>query len=175
MFGSAIVAVIPGASIDTDGDGTPDISDSFPSNPQETADTDADGIGNNADLDDDNDGTNDVDDAFPLDPIETADADQDGTGNIADLDDDNDGVPDIDDAFPFDPSESADADGDGIGDNADMDSPGPGAMGPMCGMGMLSALLFTATGLMTLRRRRLVRPCGSSEQNSADGRRSELL
>ena len=38
-------------------------------------DTDADGIGNNADTDDDNDGVADVDDAFPLDASESLDTD----------------------------------------------------------------------------------------------------
>lgn len=175
LFGSATVAVIPGASIDTDGDGAPDITDDFPIDPDETVDTDMDGVGNNADADDDNDGTPDDVDVFPLDPNETADSDQDGIGNNADLDDDNDGVPDIDDAFPFDPNESADADGDGIGDNADMDSAGPGALGPICGMGMLCAFPFTLAGLMTLRRRRFIRPVGSSGQGGAHGRRRESL
>ncbi|MCK4481918.1 PKD domain-containing protein, partial [Candidatus Bathyarchaeota archaeon] len=58
---------------DTDGDGTPDLTDT----------------------DDDNDGVNDDEDAFPLDPTETVDADGDGIGNNADTDDDNDGIPDV--------------------------------------------------------------------------------
>jgi len=40
---------------DSDGDGTPDSTDAFPYDPAETADTDKDGIGNNADSDDDGD------------------------------------------------------------------------------------------------------------------------
>ena len=58
--------------LDTDGDGTPDITDT----------------------DDDNDGVPDIDDAFPLDPTESIDTDNDGVGNNADTDDDNDGMPD---------------------------------------------------------------------------------
>jgi len=58
--------------VDTDGDGTPDVTDA----------------------DDDDDGVNDVDDAFPLDALESLDTDEDGVGNNADTDDDNDGMPD---------------------------------------------------------------------------------
>ncbi len=112
--------------VDTDGDGTPDISDTdddndgvadtadaFPLDPSESADFDGDGTGDNADPDDDNDGTDDVNDAFPFDPSETADSDSDGTGDNAD-------------AFPTDPNETADFDGDGIGDNADPDDDNDG-------------------------------------------------
>ncbi len=52
---------------DTDGDNTNDDDDAFPLDNTEIADTDSDGIGNNADADDDGDGINDDDDAFPLD------------------------------------------------------------------------------------------------------------
>jgi hypothetical protein len=85
------------SSTDTDGDGTPDATDS----------------------DDDNDGVPDVSDAFPTNSAEFADTDGDGTGNNADTDDDGDGVLDGADAFPLDSSETTDTDGDGIGDNSD--------------------------------------------------------
>ena len=85
----------------------------------ETVDTDADGIGNNADTDDDNDGVADVDDAFPLDASESLDTDADGIGNNTDTDDDNDGAADTEDAFPLDASESWTM--DGIGNSADAD------------------------------------------------------
>ena len=49
----------------------------------ETIDTDADGIGNNADTDDDGDSVLDTADAFPLDKTETIDTDADGIGNNA--------------------------------------------------------------------------------------------
>lgn len=52
--------------IDTDLDGVPDNEDAFPNDPNEWVDTDADGIGNNADQDDDNDGVPDVEDNYPL-------------------------------------------------------------------------------------------------------------
>jgi hypothetical protein len=45
---------------DTDLDGVIDSLDDFPLDPTETLDTDADGIGNNADIDDDNDGVLDT-------------------------------------------------------------------------------------------------------------------
>ena len=74
-------------TLDTDGDGTPDVTDT----------------------DDDNDGTPDTSDAFPLNSSETTDTDNDGTGNNADTDDDNDGTADADDSFPLDASRSANA------------------------------------------------------------------
>ena len=100
-------------SQDTDNDGIPDAKDAFPNDPSETADTDGDGTGNNADTDDDNDGTADNKDAFPLDSSETADVDGDGVGDNSD-------------AFPSDSTESADTDGDGEGDNADTDDDNDG-------------------------------------------------
>ena len=113
---------------DSDNDGTLDANDAFPADPAESADTDNDGIGNNADTDDDNDGVLDVNDAFPLDSTETVDTDGDGAGNNADTDDDNDGVADTNDAFPLDNSESVDTDGDGIGNNADTDDDNDGVL-----------------------------------------------
>ncbi|MCI0635459.1 MAG: right-handed parallel beta-helix repeat-containing protein [Actinobacteria bacterium] len=111
---------------DSDGDGVVDVNDAFPTDPDESVDTDGDGTGDNADTDDDNDGVPDADDAFPKDPNESVDTDGDGIGDNADTDDDNDGVPDADDAFPTDPNETVDTDGDGVGDNADTDDDGDG-------------------------------------------------
>ena len=65
---------------DTDGDGFPDNSDSFPSDKSEWVDTDGDLIGNNADPDDDGDGVADACDICAGSP--------DG------VDGDGDGVPD---------------------------------------------------------------------------------
>ena len=48
--------------------------DTFPNDPNETTDTDGDGVGDNAD-------------AFPEDPTEDTDADGDGVGANTDLDD----------------------------------------------------------------------------------------
>ncbi|MDO6425916.1 S8 family serine peptidase [Thalassotalea sp. 1_MG-2023] len=52
---------------DCDGDGVNNINDDFPFDPNESVDTDNDGIGNNADSDDDGDGVSDSTDAYPLD------------------------------------------------------------------------------------------------------------
>ncbi len=90
--------------LDSDGDGVPDDSDKFPNDANETGDSDADGIGNNADPDDDNDGEPDATDDFPFDDAETTDTDGDGIGNNADTDDDGDGVSDVDDPEPEDSS-----------------------------------------------------------------------
>lgn len=52
---------------DTDGDGVADGDDAFPNDNTETADSDSDGKGDNAELDDDNDGVPDDSDAYPAD------------------------------------------------------------------------------------------------------------
>ena len=56
------------AGPDGDGDGVPDDEDAFPEDPEESVDTDGDGVGNNADEDDDNDGVPDEEDPEPLNP-----------------------------------------------------------------------------------------------------------
>ena len=113
---------------DGDGDGFVDPVDAFPGNAAEWWDTDADGVGNNADADDDNDGVDDAADWRPLDSSESADRDADGVGDNADAfpddpaetaDTDGDGVGDNADEFPNDPLETVDTDGDGVGDNGD--------------------------------------------------------
>lgn len=60
--------LLDGNDPDDDNDGVPDVSDSFPRDPQEWQDTDFDGIGNNTDPDDDNDGIPDSLDPAPTDP-----------------------------------------------------------------------------------------------------------
>ena len=114
------------ANADQDNDGVIDIDDAFPTDPNETIDTDGDGIGNNSDTDDDGDGFADSVDAFPLNSSESLDTDSDGQGNNTDTDDDGDGVPDTADAFPLNSAESLDTDGDGIGNNTDTDDDGDG-------------------------------------------------
>lgn len=91
------------ADPDDDNDLVADTQDDFPTDPNETTDTDSDGLGDNADQcdstpaadassinasgcgpserDSDGDGTNDAFDAFPNDPSETLDSDGDGYGN----------------------------------------------------------------------------------------------
>ena len=103
-----------------------DTEDAFPLDSSESADTDGDGFGDNADADDDGDFIDDRIDAFPFDPTESFDTDEDGIGDNADLDDDNDNIEDTMDAFPLDPEESVDTDNDGTGDNADLDDDNDG-------------------------------------------------
>lgn len=107
---------------DRDGDGTPNTSDAFPDNPEESLDSDLDGIGNNSDPDDDNDTRPDNADLFPLDPAEWADADNDGIGDNADHDDDNDLLPDAWELLHFSnlhQSAADDPDQDGTGNHAE--------------------------------------------------------
>ncbi len=52
---------------DIDRDGVTDAIDAFPQDPNESVDTDKDGVGNNSDADDDNDQVEDGDDPDPLD------------------------------------------------------------------------------------------------------------
>ena len=73
-------------SVDSDGDGVPDDQDAFPNDPDETIDTDGDGIGNNADNDDDGDGMPDaweiVNHLDPLVNDAAGDPDGDGITNL---------------------------------------------------------------------------------------------
>ena len=117
--------------IDSDEDGVDDDDDAFPDDSTEWADTDGDGVGDNADTDDDDDGWSDQDEVACgsqlLDSGSVpADSDADGECDALDPDDDDDGVVDSDDAFPSNPTEWADTDGDGIGNNADGDDDGDG-------------------------------------------------
>ena len=68
----AVLSAAPSNGIDSDLDGIPDASDAFPNNPNESVDTDNDGIGNNADPDDDNDGFSDIAElAANTDPLDS--------------------------------------------------------------------------------------------------------
>ena len=69
--------------------------DAFPNDPNEHADLDGDGIGDNSDPDRDGDGHANAVDAFPNDPNEHADMDGDGIGDNSDRDKDGDGVEDV--------------------------------------------------------------------------------
>ena len=92
---------------DPDGDGYSNENDSFPSDQYEWNDTDADGIGDNADQCPTVWGNS----TWPT---------------IGCPDTDGDGVEDPSDAFPADPSETNDTDGDGFGDNSDQCPLDPG-------------------------------------------------
>lgn len=79
--GGPTIAVTPVGSLpsapnpvdlpDSDADGVPDRDDAFPQDPNETLDTDGDGLGNNADPDDDNDSVPDEQDFRPLNAART--------------------------------------------------------------------------------------------------------
>ena len=70
---------------DDDGDGVLDVNDAFPLDATESLDTDADGIGNNADTDDDGDGFDDPVDNCPrtVNPLQM-DGDTDMVGDLCD-------------------------------------------------------------------------------------------
>ncbi|MFT4797911.1 MAG: hypothetical protein ACI9W1_001335 [Candidatus Azotimanducaceae bacterium] len=123
-FQVAAFTATVGAGTDTDGDGTPDSTDS----------------------DDDNDGVPDVSDSFPTNSAEFADTDGDGTGNNADTDDDGDGVLDTADAFPLDSSETTDTDGDGVGDNSDSAVPMRLAAGQVIELSVTDRALSSPSG-----------------------------
>jgi hypothetical protein len=83
------VSVLKSSSTDVDGDLVPDVLDLFPNDPNESADNDGDGVGDNQDPDDDNDGMTDVwEAAYGLDPLindSELDADGDGLTNLAEF------------------------------------------------------------------------------------------
>jgi hypothetical protein len=124
--------------LDSDGDGTHDLSDADDDNDgvedvadvcplglmgwssSVASDNDADGCKDDEeDSDDDNDGFPDESDALPLDSSEWDDNDMDGLGDNEDPDDDNDGLTDSDEAaIATDPMDS-DTDDDGFSDSLD--------------------------------------------------------
>ena len=127
--------------LDTDGDGWSDLNDVFPSNPNQWADADGDGIGDNYSWASEQNGIrmSESGDAFPTEVTQHKDRDGDGFGDnpvgfLADScpdqagnsnqngklgcpDSDNDGWADEDDAFPTESTQHSDSDGDGFGDN----------------------------------------------------------
>ena len=125
--------------IDTDQDGTPDLTDvdddedgysdlvdEFPLDPTEWLDTDGDGLGDNSDPDDDNDSWTDIEEMITcgdsnslLSNSTPLDTDGDQICDPLDSDDDNDLTNDMSDAFPLDPCASSDIDSDGMPDSID--------------------------------------------------------
>ena len=159
LAGGTIEIVADEGAADSDGDGTPDASDPFPTDPDESVDSDGEGVGDNADTDDDNDGVIDEEDDFPLDPNETVDTDGDGVGDNADEDDDNDGLAD-------EPGLDGDTAGDQSGDPV-VGDPAPGddtsnnggsrTTSGVCGAGLISGFMMILCGLSGLRFRHGVR------------------
>jgi hypothetical protein len=95
---------------DDDNDGVTDVDDPFPKNPDESLDTDSDGIGNNADNDDDNDGWTDNTESLCFTSSLSSnsvpeDTDGDKTCDVNDPDIDGDNIVNELDAFPLDGSE----------------------------------------------------------------------
>jgi Thrombospondin type 3 repeat/RTX calcium-binding nonapeptide repeat (4 copies) len=124
---------------DSDDDGVLDDPDAFPCDPDETADTDADNVGDNSDncpfmansnqADNENDGIGDVcdpdDDNDTVDDVsdncattsnmDQANNDGDSQGDVCDPNDDNDALPDATDGCPT-TAATTDANGDGCPD-----------------------------------------------------------
>ena len=92
----------------------PDDQDAYPTDPNEYADGDGDGLGDNGD----NCPTIANADQANLDRLANPPV-EDTHGDACDSDIDGDGVSNDDDAFDDDATESIDSDGDGIGDNSD--------------------------------------------------------
>ena len=110
--------------MDDDGDGYSDLVDEFPLDPTEWLDTDGDGLGDNSDPDDDNDSWTDIEEMITcgdsnslLSNSTPLDTDGDQICDPLDSDDDNDLTNDMSDAFPLDPCASSDIDSDGMPDS----------------------------------------------------------
>ena len=110
--------------MDDDGDGYSDLVDEFPLDPTEWLDTDGDGLGDNSDPDDDNDSWTDIEEMITcgdsnslLSNSTPLDTDGDQICDPLDSDDDNDLTNDLSDAFPLDPCASSDIDSDGMPDS----------------------------------------------------------
>jgi hypothetical protein len=158
--GGAVAAfALPASCIaaDTDGDGTGDLCDDCPLDPNKIAPGIC-GCGT-SDADTDGDGRNDCFDFCPLDAakvdpgtcgcgVPDTDSDGDGTANCLDADDDNDGSADGSDGCPLDPNKTSpgvcgcgvadtDSDGDGTPDCNDLCPSDAGKIAPgTCGCGI---------------------------------------
>jgi hypothetical protein len=158
LLDAAEAGADPTMPVDSDGDGAPDFLDTdadgngWPDAGEGGADTDGDGIADNADpdndddslldgleldgptpVDTDGDGTPDIDDTDSDDDTvidfqdRVGDPDADGLPSFRDPDSDGDGIPDAVEAGDADPATAAvDTDGDGIPDFLDTDSDADG-------------------------------------------------
>ena len=134
VYNSGLSGGVMYYDIDSDGDGTIDSLDDFPTDVTQQSDADGDGYGDNVDgingdlfpnnpeqhQDSDNDGYGDnkngeQGDLFPDNSEQWADSDSDGYG------DNSDGL--MGDQFIEDPTQWNDTDGDGYGDNPQGNSP----------------------------------------------------
>ncbi len=165
--GSWQTELLLNGDLDPDGDGVPNRDDAFPGDPNESVDTDNDGIGNNADPDDDNDLLPDRwENRYGLDALDasdrTGDPDGDGLSNELEFlsgtrpnrsDSDRDGVPDGSDNCPLVLNVNQfDLDGDGRGDLCDPLAHAAAAeIGDADGDGVTDiALLASANGVSTV-------------------------
>lgn len=92
--------LIDALTLDSDGDGVPELEDAFPDNPAAAYDTDGDGLA----------------DSWLPSYTACQPTAQFCNGLELDMDDDNDGIPDVDDAFPLNAAAAVDSDGDGLPD-----------------------------------------------------------
>jgi hypothetical protein len=105
---------------DTDGDGTVDICDNCPDDPNKTEPGEC-GCGV-SDVDSDQDGTADCNDGCPEDPNKTEPGEC-GCG-VADTDSDGDGIADcVDNCLQLANGDQTDSDGDGVGDACEPEEP----------------------------------------------------
>jgi len=120
---------------DEDADGVGDVCDAFPTDTNESRDTDGDFVGDNADADDDEDGLPDMWElAYLHDPLDPADADADH---------DRDGLTALQELGAGTDPLNADTDGDGLPDGADPDPLAATAVPvPLWALGALASLLW---------------------------------
>jgi len=170
------LSATPAGGLDTDGDGTPDVSDQCPNDANKTSPgTCGCGV---PDVDTDGDGKCDAVDNCPSAAnADQADADGDGVGDVCDncpstsnadqADSDGDGVGDACDNCPntANPDQS-DADGDGVGDACKPTAPIGGIGSGLCGGIGLFSMGQIACGFMMMRRRHYGKRAGKRQHAS---------
>lgn len=139
-----VAALLDPYSGDYDADCVADGEDAFPDDPTESVDTDGDGVGDNSDTDSDADGLTDTEetslgtdplkadsdgdevidqsDNCPLDgsSADQTDTDEDEVGDVCDTDADNDDLSDDDELLAGTDAHNSDTDGDGLLDGAEV-------------------------------------------------------